>query len=287
MSFINFKSLVVVPMDESSTMTMEQALDEKQSRENHFRQGLQMANRIINNNPMILSYYWYLWTCRERDYSLGFQPEQMIRRMVEHMPLPTAEQRSLLQQHLNKFVVFLENHQLYIGTTATSANTSATIPEPYIRISHNVFHINDDNNRWFFVAVNILHELVHCFEPVHVDLEHIKLLFCSFVNGQHLREPVQRTFEQGEIFEIMMFGGIIGRIDEYTLLGRCSESDTDFYFVINHHHQYRHFFHSYDLTIIYNIINRKKRRVLVHNFFRSVGRRVIDFFRTSRAQTIN
>jgi hypothetical protein len=287
MSFINFKSLVVVPMHESSTMTMEQVLGEKQSRENNFRQGLQMVNRIINNNPMTLAYYWYLWTCRERDYSLEFQPEQMMRRMVEHMPLPTAEQRSLLQQHLNKFDVFLDNHQLYIGTTATSAITSTTIQEPYIRISHNVFDINDDNDRWFFVAMNILHELVHCFEPVHVDLQEIKFLFCSFVNGQHLPEAVQRTFEQGEIFEIMMFGGIIGRIDEYTLLARCSESDKDFYFDINHHHQYRHFFHSYDLTIIYNIINRKKRRVLVHNFFRSVGRCVIEFFRTSRTQTIH
>ncbi len=274
-------------MHESSTMTMEQVLGEKQSRENNFRQGLQMVNRIINNNPMTLAYYWYLWTCRERDYSLEFQPEQMMRRMVEHMPLPTAEQRSLLQQHLNKFDVFLDNHQLYIGTTATSAITSTTIQEPYIRISHNVFDINDDNDRWFFVAMNILHELVHCFEPVHVDLQEIKFLFCSFVNGQHLPEAVQRTFEQGEIFEIMMFGGIIGRIDEYTLLARCSESDKDFYFDINHHHQYRHFFHSYDLTIIYNIINRKKRRVLVHNFFRSVGRCVIEFFRTSRTQTIH
>ncbi len=98
---------------------------------------------------------------------------------------------------------------------------------------------------------------------------------------------MQRTFEQGEIFEIMMFGETIDRVDEHTLQGRCSESDKDFYFVINHYHQYRHFFHSYDLTIIYNIINRKKRRVLVHNVFRSVGRRVIDFFRTSRTQTIN
>ncbi len=69
-------------MHESSTLTMEQVLGEKQSRENNFRQGLQMANRIINSNLMILAYYWYLWTYRERDYSLGFQPEQMIRRIV-------------------------------------------------------------------------------------------------------------------------------------------------------------------------------------------------------------
>ncbi len=89
--------------------------------------------------------------------------------MVEHMPLPTAEQRSLLQQHLNKFVVFLNNHQLYVGTTATNAIISATIQEPYIRISHNVFNINDDHDRWFLATVDILHELVHCFELVHID----------------------------------------------------------------------------------------------------------------------
>jgi hypothetical protein len=36
-----------------------------------------MTNRIINNNPMILAYYCYLWTCRERNYSFEFQHEQM------------------------------------------------------------------------------------------------------------------------------------------------------------------------------------------------------------------
>lgn len=130
--------------------------------------------------------------------------------------------------------------------------------DPYIRVSNNVFDIDDDNDRWLFVAVNTLHELVHRFEPVDIDLQEAGFLFYSFVKSQHIQEAVQRTFERGEIFEIMMFGGMIGRIDKHTLQGRCSESDQDFQFIINHHHQYRHFFHSYDLTIIYNIINRKK-----------------------------
>lgn len=100
---------------------------------------------------------------------------------------------------------------------------------------------------------------MNCFEPAHIDLEQQNLLFCPWINGQHLQEPVQRTSEQGEIFETMMFGGIVGRSGENTWQGRCSESDQDFHFVINDHHQYRHFFHSYDLTIIYNIIKRKKK----------------------------
>jgi hypothetical protein len=29
-----------------------------------------MAHTIIDNNPMILSYIWYLRTCKGREYSL-------------------------------------------------------------------------------------------------------------------------------------------------------------------------------------------------------------------------
>ncbi len=93
------------------------------------------------------------------------------------------------------FVVFFENHQLFVGTTATSAYTSATIKDPYIRVSNNVFDIDDDNDRWLFLVVNILHELVHCFEPVDIDLQEVGFLFSSLVNDQHIREAVQRTFE--------------------------------------------------------------------------------------------
>jgi hypothetical protein len=192
-------------MNESPTMTIEEVLHEKQARESNFQQDLEMANNIINNNPMILGYYWYLWNCRDREYPVPYEAEQMIRRMVEHMALPTEGQLSLLQQHLNNFSVRLVNHQLCIGNTATSAYTLATIQNPYTALSINVFDINDDNDRWLFVPMNILHEFVHCFEPVHVDLEDQKLLFCFFVNGRNVEESKRRTFEQGEIFEIMIF----------------------------------------------------------------------------------
>ncbi len=54
-------------------------------------------SEVMTKNTVIRNHRPRLWTCRERDYFLGFQPEQIIRRMVEHMPLPTAEQRLLLQ----------------------------------------------------------------------------------------------------------------------------------------------------------------------------------------------
>ncbi len=174
------------------------------------------------------------------------------------MSLPTAGERSLLQQHLNTFSVYLENQQIYLEIIPVSVCNMATSSNSSIKFSHNVFDINNDNDRCLFVAVNILHELVHCFEPVHVTLEENKLLFCSLTNGQHLQDAARSTFEQGEIFEVMMFGGIFGRADANTLEGYCSKSDMDFLFVINDHCRYRHFFHSYDLKIIYNIINRKK-----------------------------
>jgi len=44
-------------MKESSTMTTNQVLHGKQTRENNFRQDLEMANNIINNNPIMLAYY--------------------------------------------------------------------------------------------------------------------------------------------------------------------------------------------------------------------------------------
>jgi len=42
-------------MNESSTMTTDQVLHDKQTRENNFWQGLEMANNIINNNPIMLA----------------------------------------------------------------------------------------------------------------------------------------------------------------------------------------------------------------------------------------
>ncbi len=152
--------------------------------------------------------------------------------MIQQMSLSTTGERSLLQQHLNTFSVYFENHQIYLEITPVSACTMATSSNPSIKFSHNVFDINNDNDRWLFVAVNILHELVHCFEPVHVTLEENKLLFCSLTNGEHLQDAARITFEHGEIFEMLMFGGIFGRVNANTLEGYCSKSDMDFLIVI-------------------------------------------------------
>lgn len=210
MEFINFQSIIADPMVEDSTRTSEQILNEKQTRENNFGQGLLMANRIFDNNPMILAYYWHIWCLREHRYVAPYQSEQMTRRLVKQMSLPTEDQRSLLQQHLQRFSVFLRNHQLHGTANPASAITKATLENPMIEFSNNICDVVDDNDRWLFVAVNILHELVHCFEPVTVDLAKDNILFCLLVNGHHLQDAVTMTFEQGEIFEIMMFGGLLG-----------------------------------------------------------------------------
>jgi len=91
MPFINYKFIHTLAIDESLTMTSEQVLHEKQVRQNDFRRTLDMANTIIENNPLILSYYWYLWTCRDRQYSVPYVAEQMTRRIVEDKSLPTKE----------------------------------------------------------------------------------------------------------------------------------------------------------------------------------------------------
>ena len=174
-----------------------------------------------------------MWNRRERQYVAPYQPEQMTRRLVQQMPLPTEGERSLLQQHIQRFSVFLRNCQLFVGTNKSSAQTTALWSDPMIEFSKNVFDVTDDNDRRLFLAINILHELVHCFELVTVDLCDCGILFSLWTNDPHLQEPVTRTFEQGEIFEIMMFGRIIGRTDDNTIEAWCSVSDEDFQFVIN------------------------------------------------------
>jgi len=75
---------------------------------------------------------------------------------------------------------------------------------------------------------------VHCFEPLHNDLEENHLLYCSPVNAQQLQDgSLERIYEQGEIFETMMFGGVFGRIDARKLPLQCSESDSELNFVID------------------------------------------------------
>lgn len=136
------------------------------------------------------------------------------------------------------------------------------------------------------MAANILHELVHCFEPVTVELDKINVLVCSVITGQDFPTEPTTTSEQGEIFEIMMFGGIIGRIDN-TVYAYCSKVDYGFQFAISSHSQYRHFFRSHDLTILYNIVQAKKRRILISNFLRSVGQRLVNFLHLRWTQTVD
>jgi hypothetical protein len=59
---------------------------------------------------------------------------------------------------------------------------------------------------------------VHCFEPVHIDLEDEHISYCSPVDAQQLEDgSFERMYEQGEIFEMMILGGVAGRIDANTL----------------------------------------------------------------------
>lgn len=269
-------------MMEDSTMTSEQILNEQQARQNNFHQAVSVANRIIDNNPIVLAYYWYMWTLRGRQYVPPYQSEQMTRRRVQRMPLPTEDERSLLQQHLRRFSVMIRNDQIYVSGSKASATTQTFNNDPTINFSKDIFDMTDDHDRWLFVASNILHELVHCFEPDTTSLEDTEVLFCVVINSRHLTSAPMTTFEQGEVFEMMMFGGIIGRIDNNAIYGCCSKVDPDFQFVINNHDRYRHFFHSYDLTILYNIIQTKKRRMLVFDFLRSVVRCIVNFVRLRR-----
>lgn len=278
MPLINYKLIHTEPVEEDSTTTSGQILQEKQERENNFRRALAMANTIIDNNPMVLAYYWYLWSCRDREYPSTYVAEQVTRELVGRMPVPTQNQQLLLHQHIQNFTAVLFNDQVIVDGKPSNACTYAKREPPFTAFSRNIFDITDDNDRWFFVAMGILHELVHCFEPVHVDLEDNFLLYCSPVNTRRQEDvSLGRVFEQGEIFEIMMWRGIVGRIDQNTLQWQCSGSDKDFHFVIDQH-QYRHFFVSYDLTIIRNIIKRKKRRVRVLNYIRSIRQRINNFF---------
>jgi hypothetical protein len=279
MPFINYKFIFTEALEDDSTMTSDQILREKQERENNFRRGLQMANTIIDNNPMILSYLWYMWTCRGREYSPPNVGEQMTRQMVRDLPFPTEEQRSLLQQYLSNFSAFLEKGQVIVDYEPVNACTLSTFVPPFSTFSRNIFDVNDENDQCLFVGLVILHELVHCVEPVHVDLEKDHLLYCSPVVARRREGALSETlFEQGEIFEMMMYGAIVGRprLNSNTLIWQCSRSDPDFEFLIDQH-EYRHIFVSYDLTIIRNIIDRKKRRVLVRNYARSIRQRIANF----------
>ena len=56
----------------------------------------------------------------------------------------------------------------------------------------------------------ILHELMHCFEPEYVDFEDEELLYCSSVDARRFDASLERVFEQGKTFEMMMYEEVVG-----------------------------------------------------------------------------
>jgi hypothetical protein len=126
----------------------------------------------------------------------------MTRQMVQHMSFPMEEQRSF-QQHSSNFTAILENGQVRIFGECVHACTLSKYKPPYTTFSGNIFNINDKNDWWLFLALVILHKLVHCFEPVHVDPQEDYLLYYSPVNARRREDTsLERVFEQGEILEI-------------------------------------------------------------------------------------
>jgi hypothetical protein len=168
----------VEPLDETSTMSTEQV------RQDSFIRALEMVNLIISRNPEILAYYWYLWTCRVRTYSDSLPAEKMTCSMVKQMPVPTEEQQLLLKQKMKQLVVIVYNKKLVINGEILYAFTDTAIEPADIFISHHVFDVANYNMRLLFISEVILHELVHVFEPIHVNLQKDHRLFCQVFTAQ-------------------------------------------------------------------------------------------------------
>ncbi|CAF0987217.1 unnamed protein product [Rotaria magnacalcarata] len=210
MPFIDFKCIDVQSLDESSTITAEEMQQDKAVRQNNFMRALEMANTIIDHNPEVFAFYWYTWTRRDRTYSNSLPPEQITRRMVKRMPVPTEEEQLFLY-----------------------ANTKALI-QLQIEFSNHIFIIDDDNSRLLFVCAVILHELVHIFEPTNIDLEKEFRLFCEVFNTQRRSaDPPKATYEVGEIFETMLFGGTAVRYNENEIRWCGDADENEAHFFIN------------------------------------------------------
>jgi hypothetical protein len=126
----------------------------------------------------------------------------MTRQVIQHMSFSVEEQRSF-QQHSSNFTAILENGQVRIFGECVHACTLSKYKPPYTTFSGNIFNINNKNDWWLFLALVILHKLVHCFEPVHVDPQEDYLLYYSPVNARRREDTsLERVFEQGEILEI-------------------------------------------------------------------------------------
>ncbi|CAF4446301.1 unnamed protein product [Rotaria socialis] len=179
MPFIDFKCIDVQSLDESSTITAEEIQQDKAVRQSNFMRALEMANTIIDHNPEVLVFYWYMWTCRDRTYSNSLPPEQITRRTVKRMPVPTEEE------------------QLLFNTQRRSA------------------------------------------------------------------DPPKATYEVGEIFETMLFGGTAVRYNENEIR-RCGDADdNEAHFFINDDRQYHRFFITYDLAILRYIPKRKRQFITI------------------------
>jgi hypothetical protein len=125
----------------------------------------------------------------------------------------------------------------------------------------------------------ILHELVHAFEPRHVDLQATKGLFCEVFFAEAFPNiPPKIIFEQGEIFETMCFGGIAHRFNENEIRWCGDEDSSGSHFTIDDDHQYHRFFETFNLKIIRKILKRKKRPIIVRHFLESIRHRVVNLF---------
>jgi fructose-1,6-bisphosphatase len=98
-----------------------------------------MANNIINHNPQILAYYWYLWGLRHYVDKDQMPTEEITRQVIKNMPIPTSEELALLEQHLQQFKVVLNNQKSMVNNEVHYAFTSPFMVE----ISLHRFQINN------------------------------------------------------------------------------------------------------------------------------------------------
>ncbi|CAF3550782.1 unnamed protein product [Rotaria socialis] len=172
MPFIDFKCIDVQSLDESSTITAEEIQQDKAVRQSNFMRALEMANTIIDHNPEVLVFYWYMWTCRDRTYSNSLPPEQITRRTVKRMPVPTEEEQLCMKQHTKLFTAVLRSDRINYAGQVLYANTKALI-QLQIEFSNHIFIIDDDNSRLLFIMnSNIVQPIVstNLFKVNHSSL---------------------------------------------------------------------------------------------------------------------
>jgi hypothetical protein len=92
-------------------------------------------------------------------------------------------------------------------------------------------------------------------------------------------DPIKISYEQGEIFETMFFGGIAGRINEMGIRwGGHFNDNVNYasYFHIHDDDEFNQFLLTYDLKIIRNIMRRKRRPIIIRQFFQSIRQRFLN-----------